>query len=87
MMRLDKYLSSARLFKSRTLAAEASSALMVFVDGMPARPSREIKVGSIIEIDTLSYYKKLEVLQVPRKNLPKSAAATLYELIEDRKKA
>ncbi len=85
-MRLDKYLFAARIFKSRTLAGEAAASSMVFVDNIAAKPSREIKIGYVIEIDTLSFYKKLKVLKIPQKNLPKNAASTLYELLEERAK-
>lgn len=85
-MRLDKYLSAARVFKSRTLAGEAAASAMVFVDNTAAKPSREIKIGYVIEIDTLLFYKKLKVLKIPKKNLPKSAASTLYELLDERTK-
>jgi len=85
-MRLDKYLFAARIFKSRTLAGEAAASSMVFVDNTAAKPSREIKIGYVIEIDTLSFYKKLKVLKIPQKKLPKSEASTLYELLEERTK-
>jgi ribosome-associated heat shock protein Hsp15 len=83
-MRLDKFLSAARIFRSRTLAAEAISASMVFVDGLAAKSSREIKPGSIIEIDTLSFYKKLEVTAIPPRNFSKKQADTVYRLLQER---
>lgn len=86
-MRLDKYLFAARVFKSRTLAGEAAASSMIFVDNITAKPSREIKIGYVIEIDTLLFYKKLKVLKIPLPNLPKSAASTLYELLDERTKA
>jgi len=85
-MRLDKFLSAARIFKSRTLAAEAVSASMVFVDGLAAKSSREIRIGSIIEIDTVSFYKKLEIIAIPPKNFPKSQAHTVYKILQERLK-
>jgi ribosome-associated heat shock protein Hsp15 len=86
-MRLDKFLSAARIFKSRTLAAEAISATMVFVDGLAAKSSREIRIGSIIEIDTLTFYKKLEVTAIPPKNFPKGRAHTVYTVLQERIKS
>lgn len=85
-MRLDKYLSAARIFSSRTLAADAISASLVFVDGLAAKSSREVKPGSVIEIDTLTFYKKLEVTAIPPKNFPKSQARTIYRLLQERLK-
>jgi len=85
-MRLDKYLSVARIFKSRSLAGEAISASMVFLDGLPAKSSREIKSGSIIEIDTPLFYKKIEILDLPTGNVSKKDASSLYRLLEEREK-
>lgn len=85
-MRLDKFLSAARIFKSRTHAAEAISESMVFVDGLAAKSSKEIKPGSIIEIDTLFFYKKLEVTEIPPKNFSKKQAHNIYRLLQERLK-
>ncbi len=83
-MRLDSFLSAARLFKSRSMAGEAIGASMVFVDNLPAKPARKVMPGSIIEIDLALYYKKIEILELPPKNMPKSRAASLYRTIEER---
>lgn len=85
-MRLDRFLSAARIFKSRTLAGEAVSASMVYVDGLVAKPSKEIKPGTIIEIDTLMFYKKIEAKEIPSKNFPKNKAHALYETLQERTK-
>jgi ribosome-associated heat shock protein Hsp15 len=85
-MRLDKFLSAARIFKSRSLASEAISSSMVFIDNLPAKPSREVRTGIIIEIDTPLYYKKMEVTALPPANMRKKDADSLYRLIEERAK-
>ncbi len=85
-MRLDRFLSAARIFKSRTLAGEAASASMVYVDGLAAKPSKDVKSGSIIEIDTLRFYKKIEVKEIPAKNFPKNKAPALYDTLQERPK-
>jgi ribosome-associated heat shock protein Hsp15 len=85
-MRLDKFLSAARIFRSRTLAGEAASVSMVYVDGLPAKPSKEVNPGCILEIDTPLFYKKIEVREIPGKNFPKSRASTLYITLQERSK-
>ena len=64
-MRLDKFLSAARIFKSRSLANEAISSSMVFISNLPAKSSREVAPGLIVEIDTPRIYKKIEILTMP----------------------
>jgi ribosomal 50S subunit-recycling heat shock protein len=47
---------------------------VVFINGIKAKPSKEVKVGDIITIEYLSGTKKYEVLKIPTtKTVPKSA--------------
>lgn len=47
-MRLDKWLWAARFFKTRGLAAEAADRERVRVNGMPAKPAKELRVGDSV---------------------------------------
>ncbi len=85
-MRLDRYLSVAKVFKSRSLAAEAISSSMVFIDHAPAKPAKELRPGAIIEIDTPLFYKKIEVLLLPSGNVSRKEASSLYKILEEREK-
>lgn len=85
-MRLDKYLSIVKILKSRSLVKTAADEGMIFLDGSKAKPSLEVRVENIIEVDTPRFYKKIKVIELPPKNLKKSEAANMYELIEERKK-
>ena len=49
-MRLDKWLWTARLFKTRAAAAEAVSGGRVHVNGAAAKPSREVRPGDELQI-------------------------------------
>ncbi|MEA3462981.1 MAG: S4 domain-containing protein, partial [Bacteroidota bacterium] len=49
-VRIDKYLWAVRLYKTRTLATEACKKGKVSVDDMPAKPSRTITTGDVIEV-------------------------------------
>ena len=48
--RLDKWLWAARIFKTRTIAAEACKNGRVTLDGIKVKPSRNIKEGDIIQV-------------------------------------
>jgi len=48
--RIDKWLWAMRLFKTRTIAAEACKKGRVMVQQVAAKPSRNIKVGDIIQV-------------------------------------
>ena len=48
--RIDKWLWAMRLFKTRSIAAEACKKGHIMIDGMPMKPSRMIKVGDVIQV-------------------------------------
>lgn len=49
-VRVDKYVWAIRLFKTRSEATEACKGNKVKVGGQPAKPSREVKIGDVIEV-------------------------------------
>ncbi|HLP04857.1 MAG TPA: RNA-binding S4 domain-containing protein [Paludibacter sp.] len=49
-VRIDKWLWAVRLFKTRTLAAEACKKGKISMDGVAIKPSRNIKVGDVVSI-------------------------------------
>ncbi len=49
-IRVDKWLWAARFFKTRALVKGAIEGGKVTMDGQRIKPSREIKVGAILEI-------------------------------------
>ncbi len=79
-MRLDKYLKVSRLIKRRTVAAEAADGGRISVNGKTAKPSTDVKVGSIIEMSFGSRKVKVEVLSV-QETVRKDDAAGMYREI------
>lgn len=49
-LRIDKYLWSIRLFKTRTLAADACKAGRVKLDGANIKPSHEVKLDEVYQV-------------------------------------
>ena len=49
-VRIDKWLWAVRLFKTRTLAAEACKKGKITIDTVSVKPSRTIRVNDVIQI-------------------------------------
>ena len=49
-MRLDKFLKVSRLIKRRTVANDVSEQGRISVNGQPAKPAKQLKVGDKITI-------------------------------------
>jgi len=49
-VRIDKWMWATRIFKTRTIALEACKKNRVTVNDIPAKPSRMIKIGDIIQV-------------------------------------
>ena len=78
-MRLDKFLKVSRLIKRRTVANTVSEMGRVFVNGSPAKPAKQLKVGDIIEIEYANRTEKYEIQIVPDGNVSIQEASTLYK--------
>jgi len=64
--RLDKWLWSVRIFKTRSLATQACRAGSVEIDGRPAKPARDIRVGDTMNVRQGVVMRTLKVLAIPR---------------------
>lgn len=49
-VRIDKWMWATRIFKTRTIAAEACKKGRIMVDGVTVKPSRMIKIGNVIQV-------------------------------------
>lgn len=77
-VRLDKWLWAARLLKTRSLAADEISKGRVLVNGLVAKPSRELRAGDRIEWRQAGVTRELIVLAVSDVRGPAPVARQLY---------
>jgi ribosomal 50S subunit-recycling heat shock protein len=80
-MRLDSFLKVSRLVIRRTVAAELCRAGAVLVNATVAKPGREVKPDDLITLRRRGQLLQLRIIVVPTGNVPKSQAATLYEVL------
>lgn len=78
-MRLDKYLKVSRLIKRRTVANEACEKQKVLVNGKIVKPSYEVKIGDIIELQLGVNSLKVEVTDIMQ-HVKKENAKEMYEI-------
>lgn len=64
--RVDKWLWTVRLFRTRSLATDACRAGSVAVNGQPAKASREVRAGEMVVVRQGLIHRTLAVLGVPR---------------------
>jgi len=77
-VRLDQWLFAARLYKTRSIAAQAIDAGRARVDGQRVKPSQAVKAGVRITVRKESLVWNVEVTGVAATRGPASEAAKLY---------
>ncbi len=80
-MRLDKFLKVSRLIKRRTVANKVSEQGRIYVNGIIAKPAKQLKEGDIITIVQADTEVKVKIVRVPNNNVSVQEAPTLYEVI------
>jgi len=80
MCRLDKYLWSVRIYKTRSEAADACKSGRVKVNGTEAKSSRDVKAGDILEVRRQNITFKFKILDLIDRRQP---AKLVPEFIEN----
>ena len=78
IVRMDKWLWAARLFKTRSLAADAIKGGKVKIDGNPVKPSREVKEGDVIQVQIDQLHKMVEVKTVIKNRVSAKQVPEVY---------
>ena len=79
-IRIDKWLWVIRIFKTRSQASEACNGGKVKIDGHNAKPSREIRVNDIIDIQQSGSRKTVKVLKIHKNRV---AAKLVPDIMQD----
>lgn len=78
-LRIDKWLWSARFYKTRSLAAEEIGKGRVEVNGQEAKPAREVKVGDRVAMRRDAMTRTVIVKGLSNLRGPAPVAQQLYE--------
>ena len=81
-VRMDKWLWAARFFKTRALAARSCELGRIISHGQPAKPSRDVRIGDMLQVKNEGGDFQIEVLQLSEMRGPAAVAQTLYRETE-----
>ena len=82
-MRVDRWLWTSRLVKTRALAAEAAKGGRVHVNGVAVKPSREVGVGDQLELTVGPVRRTVIVRGSAERRVSAAEASKLYDETED----
>ena len=78
--RIDKWMWAARIFKTRTIAAEACKKGRVSINGAQAKPARTVKPGDVVQVKKAPITYSFKVLQAIEKRV---GAKLVPEIMEN----
>lgn len=78
-VRIDKWLWSVRIFKSRTIATDACKEGKVKLNGISAKSSQLIQVGDQVEVKKEGFNMQYKVLNLIEKRVGAPIAQACYE--------
>jgi ribosome-associated heat shock protein Hsp15 len=77
-LRVDRWLWCTRLFKTRSLAAEAAGGGKVHVNGRRVKPAHSVRVGDTITITRPGFEFECHVLALPQRRGAAPVAQACY---------
>jgi ribosome-associated heat shock protein Hsp15 len=83
--RLDKWLWAARIFKTRSIAADACKNGRVMMSGTTVKPSRTIKVGEVVSVRKPPVTYSFKVLKCIEQRVGAKLLPEIYENVTDPK--
>lgn len=78
-LRIDKWLWAARFYKTRALAVDEIDKGRVLINGLVAKPAREIKPGDTVHLRQGAVQRTVVVRGISAQRGPASVAQQLYE--------
>ena len=78
-VRLDRWLWSARFFKTRQLAADAVRSGRVLLNDKRTKPAKSIRIGDQVRIRKAAFRYAIQVTALSKTRVGASDAVTLYD--------
>lgn len=77
--RIDKWLWASRIFKTRSIAADACKNGRVTIGGMNVKPSRPVKVGEVVDVKKPPITYSFRVLKCIEQRVGAKLVPEIYE--------
>lgn len=77
--RIDKWLWAARIFKTRSIAADACKNGRVTINGVNVKPSRPLKVGEVVDVKKPPVTYSFKVLKCIEQRVGAKLVPEVYE--------
>lgn len=79
-IRIDKWLWAVRIYKTRSIAIEECKKGRITIDGIEVKPSRDLKIGDVLQIRKPPITYVFKVIQLTDKRM---GAKMVPEYLED----
>ena len=79
LARIDKWLWAARIFKTRSIAADAIKNGRVTIQGVNVKPSRMVKVGEVVSVRKPPVTYSFKILQTIEQRVGAKLIPQVYE--------
>lgn len=83
--RIDKWLWAARIFKTRSIAANACKNGRVMLGGVAVKPSRTVKVGDVVSVKKPPVTYSFKILKTIEQRVGAKLLPEIYENVTDAK--
>jgi len=78
-VRIDKWLWSVRIFKSRSIATQACKSGKIKVNGSKCKPARTVMVDNLISVDKKGLKLEFKIIELLKSRVGFSIAKDCYE--------
>lgn len=83
--RIDKWLWAARIFKTRSIAADACKNSRVTINGVNVKPSHMVKAGETVSVKKPPVVYSFKILQCIEQRVGAKLIPNIYENVTDPK--
>ena len=81
--RIDKWLWAARIFKTRSIAADACKNGRVTIDGVSVKPSRMVKEGEVVSVKKPPITYSFRILKCIEQRVGAKLIPEIYENVTE----